>query len=80
MSYPLTTQIAKAYQDLLVEETGCDYRIEASQDAGAQLQERILVGTGDFLISVGQRFQARYEPALSSGAKTGTAAARKASA
>ncbi|HSR30775.1 MAG TPA: hypothetical protein VLY63_09445 [Anaerolineae bacterium] len=80
MSYPLTSQMAKAYQDLLAEEVERDRRIEALDAAGAHLQEWILMGAGDFLISVGQRLLARYEPALSSGPKAGTATARRASA
>jgi hypothetical protein len=64
MHLPVTPAMAKAYQDILVQEAQGKVSAGTAKAARPRLRDRLLVGTGDWLITTGQRLRQRARPAV----------------
>ena len=62
MQLPITPEMAKAYQDILVQEAQGNRLAGTVKAARPRLQDRLVVGTGDWLIATGQRLRERAKP------------------
>jgi hypothetical protein len=56
--------MAKAYQDILVQEAQGNRRSGTLKAARPRLRDRLLVGAGDWLIATGQSLRERARPAV----------------
>ncbi len=63
MHLPITPEMAKAYQDILVQEAQGKRLAGTVKAARPHLRDRLLVGTGDWLIATGQSLRQRARPA-----------------
>jgi hypothetical protein len=59
MNLPTTPQMAKAYQDILLQEARGIRLSGTVRAARPRLRDRLLVGAGDWLIATGQNLQQR---------------------
>ena len=80
MYTPISSLMARAYQDALLEDADQVHEVQAVKATKPRLQHRILARTGEFLISIGLRLYRRYKPMLYPGPETYPSSAGKASA
>jgi len=66
MSYPLTTQMARAYQEALLEDARQDRWTRVAKARRPWIWERWALRLGDRLIYAGLRLRERYTPAMCS--------------
>ena len=64
MQLPTTPEMAKTYQDILVQEAQGIQLVGTLKPAHPRLRDRLLVGTGDWLIATGQRLRQRARPSV----------------
>ena len=62
MHLPVTPEMAKAYQDILVQEAQGARLSGTVKAARPRLRDRFLVGAGDWLIATGQNLRQRAKP------------------
>lgn len=60
----LTPLLARAHQEALLEEAKGNQMVAWARENSPQLEERVLVGLGAWLVSIGLRLQARYRPEM----------------
>jgi len=81
MYHPNTPSLARAYQEMLLEEAKqSEYTVRVAKTTAPPLQERVFVSAGDALISLGRRLRARYEEPLVCGPEVYPSTAGKARA
>lgn len=64
MHLPTTPEMAKAYQDILVQEAQGNRLAGTIKAARPRLRDRFLVGAGDWLIATGQSLRQRARPTV----------------
>jgi hypothetical protein len=62
MHLPITPEMAKAYQDILLHEAQGNHLAGQVKAAGPRLQDRLLVKTGNWLIATGLMLHERARP------------------
>jgi len=80
MYTPLSSLMARAYQDALLEDARQVQVLRGARVATPRLQHRVLARTGQLLISIGLWLRQRYEPLLYPGPETCPSPAGKPSA
>lgn len=64
MSYPLTTQMARAYQEALLEDARQERWTRVAKVRRSRIWERWALRLGDRLIYAGLRLRERYAPTI----------------